>query len=53
MQNPEVQNPSILEAKALEEDYRRMARDVEHERGAEEWCEGLIVDVTCGTEEHL
>jgi len=29
----------------LEEAYREMAADAEHEREAEEWCAGLIGDV--------
>jgi hypothetical protein len=28
----------------LEEKYREMAADAEHEREATEWCEGLIGD---------
>jgi len=28
----------------LEEGYKAMARDEEHERDAREWCEGLLVD---------
>ena len=28
----------------LEEGYREMATDMEHEREAEEWCEALIGD---------
>ena len=34
------------EEKRLEEGYRRMAADAEHEREAEEWCEALIGDAT-------
>jgi hypothetical protein len=30
----------------LEEAYREMAADAEHEREAEEWCEALIGDAT-------
>jgi len=30
---------------ALEEDYRQMAADTEHEIEAEEWCEALIGDI--------
>jgi len=29
----------------LEEGYRRMAADTEHEIAAEEWCEALISDI--------
>ncbi len=31
--------------KRLEEGYREMATDMEHEREAEEWCDALIGDV--------
>jgi hypothetical protein len=40
---PESQGP---DEKRLEEEYRRMAADAEHEREAREWCEALIGDVT-------
>lgn len=30
----------------LEEAYREMAAEAEHEREAEEWCEALIGDLT-------
>jgi len=39
---PEFHSP---EESGLEEAYREMAADVEHEREAEEWCEALIGDV--------
>lgn len=45
MRPPEFPEFHALEEKRLEEDYRRMANDAEHEREAEEWCEGLIGDV--------
>jgi hypothetical protein len=32
------------EEKRLEDEYRRMAADAEHEREAEEWSEALIGD---------
>lgn len=33
-----------LEERRLEDQYRCMAADAEHEREAEEWCEALIGD---------
>jgi hypothetical protein len=32
-----------------EDAYRRMAKDAEHEREAEEWCEALIADATAAS----
>jgi hypothetical protein len=32
------------EQKRLEEEYREMAADAEHEREALEWCEALVGD---------
>lgn len=32
-----------------EDAYRRMAKDAEHEREAEEWCEALIGDATAAS----
>jgi len=43
---PELHRFDLLDAKDLEEWYRRMADDAEHEREALEWCEGLIADAT-------
>jgi len=42
----------MAEDDALEAGYREMAADLEREREAEEWCEGLVADAdipeTCG-----
>lgn len=35
---------SAFDEKKMEEAYREMADDAEHEREAEEWCEALIGD---------
>ena len=35
-----------LDDKEMVDAYLRMARDAEHEREAEEWCEALIGDAT-------
>jgi hypothetical protein len=37
--------------KRLEEGYREMASDTEHEREAAEWCEALISDSSEATQE--
>jgi hypothetical protein len=39
--------------KRLEEGYREMARDAEHERDAAEWCEALIGDSSETTDSSL
>lgn len=36
--------------KRLEEGYREMATDLEHERDASEWCEALIGDSSVAAE---
>jgi hypothetical protein len=41
---PEPDEFGSIEDKELEDAYRQMANDAEHEREAEEWCEALIGD---------
>jgi hypothetical protein len=43
---PESDEFASVDDKELEEAYRRMANDAEHEREAQEWCEALIGDAT-------
>jgi hypothetical protein len=40
---------SIKDSQIEEDAYRRMAKDAEHEREAEEWCEALIGDATAAS----
>jgi hypothetical protein len=42
---PELPKFPSQKEKRLEDEYRRMAADANHEREANEWCEGLIGDV--------
>ena len=46
MRLPEPDESGSIADKEMEDAYRRIAKDAEHEREAEEWCEALIGDAT-------
>ena len=46
MKLPEPDEFGSIKDREMEDAYRRMSEDAEHEREAEEWCEALTGDAT-------